>query len=158
MNLPNYKVDLQSIWYTQMKPNESGCYISAFSVPLLELLPRILSSSDTIQSDKAACLVYLRMKHKDHQRGYVLCAVVRIFFLLLFSIIVPIIHAIADYLSVKQRTIVHNDVVGSVSYATERKALRNNATAKEVNIVSDNPEISELSFGVSILFFHRVML
>ncbi|CAA7262891.1 unnamed protein product [Cyclocybe aegerita] len=30
---------------------------------------------DTILQDKAACLVYLRMKHKDPFRGYILCGV-----------------------------------------------------------------------------------
>ena len=33
-------------------------------------------TSDTIQQDKAAVLVYLRMKHKDPIKGYVLCGVV----------------------------------------------------------------------------------
>jgi hypothetical protein len=32
--------------------------------------------SDTIQQDKAAVLVYLRMKHKDPNKAYVLCGVV----------------------------------------------------------------------------------
>jgi hypothetical protein len=35
-----------------------------------------LPTSDTIQQDKAAVLVYLRMKHKDPIKGYVLCGVV----------------------------------------------------------------------------------
>jgi hypothetical protein len=38
-------------------------------------------SSDTIQQDKAAVLVYLRMRHKDPYRGYVLCGVVGAFLL-----------------------------------------------------------------------------
>jgi hypothetical protein len=37
--------------------------------------------SDTIQQDKAAVLVYLRMRHKDPYRGYVLCGVVGAFLL-----------------------------------------------------------------------------
>ena len=35
--------------------------------------------SDTIQQDKAAVLVYLRMRHNDPYRGYVLCGVVGAF-------------------------------------------------------------------------------
>lgn len=45
------------------------------------LLPpsRLLTiSSDTIRADKAAALVYLRMRHKDPYKGYVLCSVVSI--------------------------------------------------------------------------------
>jgi hypothetical protein len=35
-------------------------------------------NSDTITQDKAAVLAYLRLRHKDPLRGYVLCCVVRI--------------------------------------------------------------------------------
>jgi len=38
-----------------------------------------LPPSDTIQQDKAAVLVYLRMKHKDPNKAYVLCGVVGVF-------------------------------------------------------------------------------
>jgi len=43
------------------------------------MIPRPSPNSDTIQQDKAAVLVYLRMRHKDPYRGYVLCGVVRPF-------------------------------------------------------------------------------
>ncbi|KAH9480721.1 hypothetical protein JR316_0007321 [Psilocybe cubensis] len=49
--------------------------------PSLELVhpdefPRVRQLHyDTIQQDKAAVLVYLRMKHKDRCKGYVLCGV-----------------------------------------------------------------------------------
>lgn len=36
--------------------------------------------SNTIRQDKAAVLAYLRMKHKDRLKGYVLCAVVSFVF------------------------------------------------------------------------------
>jgi hypothetical protein len=40
---------------------------------------RLLTSipSTTISQDKAAVLAYLRLKHKDPYKGYVLCAIVR---------------------------------------------------------------------------------
>jgi len=34
-------------------------------------------NSDTIKQDKAAVLAYLRLRHKDPTRGYILCCVVR---------------------------------------------------------------------------------
>lgn len=34
------------------------------------------TTSDTIKQDKAAVLVYLRMKHKNPVQGYVLCGIV----------------------------------------------------------------------------------
>lgn len=42
----------------------------------LVLLALTNYKSDTIQQDKAACLVYLRMRHKDPYKGYILCGVV----------------------------------------------------------------------------------
>ena len=33
--------------------------------------------STTISQDKAAVLAYLRLKHKDPYKGYILCAIVR---------------------------------------------------------------------------------
>ncbi|KAF9054888.1 hypothetical protein BJ165DRAFT_1337665, partial [Panaeolus papilionaceus] len=66
---------------------------------------------DTIQQDKAACLVYLRMRHKDPYRGYVLCGV--------------------------SRTVVHNVLVGSVSFASPgAKALHNASTAQEITVIT----------------------
>jgi hypothetical protein len=40
---------------------------------------RLLTSmpSTTISQDKAAVLAYLRLKHKDPYKGYILCAIVR---------------------------------------------------------------------------------
>ncbi|KAJ3747588.1 hypothetical protein DFH05DRAFT_1533776 [Lentinula detonsa] len=71
---------------------------------------------DTIKQDKAACLVYIRMKHKDPNKGYILCGV--------------------------SRTIVHNITVGSVSYANSgAKALHNASTAQEITVISPTPEL-----------------
>lgn len=66
---------------------------------------------DTIQQDKAAVLAYLRMKHKDPYKGYVLCAI--------------------------SRTVVHDVLAGSVSYASAgAKAFHNNSTAQEVTVIT----------------------
>lgn len=35
-------------------------------------------TSDTIAQDKAAVLAYLRLRHKDPLRGYILCCVVSV--------------------------------------------------------------------------------
>ncbi|EPQ51116.1 hypothetical protein GLOTRDRAFT_118143 [Gloeophyllum trabeum ATCC 11539] len=68
---------------------------------------------DTIRQDKAAVLAYLRMKHKDPYKGYILCAI--------------------------SRTVVHNILVGSVSFATPGpKAMHNASTAQEVTIITPN--------------------
>ncbi|KAG7445687.1 uncharacterized protein BT62DRAFT_969389 [Guyanagaster necrorhizus] len=70
---------------------------------------------DTIKADKAAVLVYLRMKHKDPYKGYVLCGV--------------------------SRTVVHNVLVGSVSFASPgAKALHNASTAQEITVISPAAE------------------
>jgi len=50
------------------------------------MIPRPSPNSDTIQQDKAAVLVYLRMRHKDPYRGYVLCGVVRPFLSFYFEV------------------------------------------------------------------------
>ncbi|KAF7768294.1 hypothetical protein Agabi119p4_7537 [Agaricus bisporus var. burnettii] len=66
---------------------------------------------DTIQQDKAAVLVYLRMRHKDPYKGYILCGI--------------------------SRTVVHNVLVGSVSFASPgAKALQNASTAQEITVIS----------------------
>ncbi|THH10813.1 hypothetical protein EW146_g8258 [Bondarzewia mesenterica] len=66
---------------------------------------------DTIRQDKAAVLAYLRMKHKDPYKGYVLCAI--------------------------SRTVAHNVLVGSVSFAAMGpKAMHNASTAQEVTIIT----------------------
>ncbi|KII90935.1 hypothetical protein PLICRDRAFT_39514 [Plicaturopsis crispa FD-325 SS-3] len=67
---------------------------------------------ETICQDKAAVLAYLRMKHKDPYKGYILCGVTR--------------------------TVVKNVVVGSVAFATlGAKAMHNASTAQEVIVISD---------------------
>ncbi|KAG2147007.1 hypothetical protein BD769DRAFT_1413585 [Suillus cothurnatus] len=74
---------------------------------------------DTIREDKAAALAYLRLKHKDPFKGYILCAV--------------------------SRTVAHNVVVGSVSFATPGgKALQNTSTAQEVEVVTPSAKNFEL--------------
>jgi hypothetical protein len=66
---------------------------------------------DTISQDKAAVLAYLRMRHKDPYKGYILCGI--------------------------SRTVVHNVLVGSVSFASPGpKAMHNASTAQEVEIVT----------------------
>ncbi|KAF8157996.1 hypothetical protein B0H34DRAFT_437579 [Crassisporium funariophilum] len=70
---------------------------------------------DTIQQDKAAVLVYLRMRHKDPYKGYILCGV--------------------------SRTVVHNVLVGSVSFASPgAKALHNASTAQEITVITESAE------------------
>lgn len=65
----------------------------------------------TIRQDKAAVLAYLRLKHKDPLKGYLLCAI--------------------------SRTVVHNVLVGSISPASSGiKALQNASTAQEVDFVT----------------------
>ncbi|KAG0698291.1 hypothetical protein DFH29DRAFT_941916 [Suillus ampliporus] len=74
---------------------------------------------DTIREDKAAALAYLRLKHKDPFKGYILCAV--------------------------SRTVVHTVVVGSVSFATPGgKALQNTSTAQEVEVITPSAKNFEL--------------
>ncbi|KAG1818686.1 uncharacterized protein BJ212DRAFT_1479676 [Suillus subaureus] len=74
---------------------------------------------DTIREDKAAALAYLRLKHKDPFKGYILCAV--------------------------SRTVAHNVLVGSVSFATPGgKALQNISTAQEVEVVTPSAKNFEL--------------
>lgn len=66
---------------------------------------------DTIQLDKAAVLVYLRLRHKDPYKGYILCGI--------------------------SRTVVHNVLVGSVSFASPgAKALHNASTAQEIEVIT----------------------
>lgn len=48
-------------------------------LPRKEIFMTRFPLSDTIQQDKAAVLVYLRMKHKDPNKAYVLCGVVGVF-------------------------------------------------------------------------------
>ncbi|KDR82963.1 hypothetical protein GALMADRAFT_238670 [Galerina marginata CBS 339.88] len=92
--------------------------------PSLELVhpdefPRVKQLHyDTIQQDKAAVLVYLRMRHKDPYRGYVLCGV--------------------------SRTVVHNVLVGSVSFASPGKALHNASTAQEITVIT--PSATDFEF------------
>ncbi|KAN0118617.1 hypothetical protein V8E52_005040 [Russula decolorans] len=65
----------------------------------------------TISQDKAAVLAYLRLKHKDPYKGYILCAI--------------------------SRTVAFNVLVGSVSFAAMGpKAMHNASTAQEVTIIT----------------------
>ncbi|TFK33043.1 hypothetical protein BDQ12DRAFT_691745 [Crucibulum laeve] len=92
--------------------------------PSLELVhpdefPRIRQLHyDTITQDKAAVLVYLRMRHKDPYKGYILCGV--------------------------SRTVVHDVLVGSVSFASPAKALHNASTAQEITVIT--PSASNFEF------------
>ncbi|KAI0269959.1 hypothetical protein BC834DRAFT_864207 [Gloeopeniophorella convolvens] len=73
----------------------------------------------TISQDKAAVLAYLRLKHKDPYKGYVLCAI--------------------------SRTVAWNVLVGSVSFAAMGpRAMHNASTAQEVTIIT--PHASNFEF------------
>ncbi|KAJ7913556.1 hypothetical protein B0H13DRAFT_2004819 [Mycena leptocephala] len=66
---------------------------------------------ETILSDKAAAMVYMRLKHRDAHKGYLLCAV--------------------------SRTVVHDRVVGSVSFASPGgEALHTSSTAQEITVIT----------------------
>ncbi|KAJ6582795.1 hypothetical protein B0H10DRAFT_2098139 [Mycena sp. CBHHK59/15] len=74
---------------------------------------------DTVLSDKAAALAYMRLKHKDAHKGYVLCVI--------------------------SRTVVYDQIVGSVSFAsTGGKALHNSSTAQEITVIT--PAASNFKF------------
>jgi len=74
---------------------------------------------DTIKQDKAAVLAYLRLRHKDPYKGYVLCAI--------------------------SRTVVHNVLVGSVSSASPGpKAMHNASTAQEIEVIT--PSAKDFEF------------
>ncbi|KAJ3800891.1 hypothetical protein GGU11DRAFT_334761 [Lentinula aff. detonsa] len=115
---------------------------------------------DTIKQDKAACLVYIRMKHKDPNKGYILCGVVRPHLFTSPNILslnrdLSSRHTVtvrSFFLSTRGRTlilpfglistIVHNITVGSVSYANSgAKALHNASTAQEITVISPTPEL-----------------
>ncbi|KAI0685633.1 hypothetical protein BC835DRAFT_1289792 [Cytidiella melzeri] len=65
----------------------------------------------TITQDQAAVLAYLRMRHRDPCRGYILCAI--------------------------SRTVCQNVLVGSVSFASPGpKALHNASTAQEITVIT----------------------
>ncbi|CCM04914.1 uncharacterized protein FIBRA_07111 [Fibroporia radiculosa] len=73
----------------------------------------------TITQDRAAVLAYLRMKHKDPCKGYILCAI--------------------------SRTVAQNVLVGSVSFASPGpKAMHNASTAQEVRIITPYAKDFEL--------------
>ncbi|KAI9443535.1 hypothetical protein H4582DRAFT_2072567 [Lactarius indigo] len=73
----------------------------------------------TISQDKAAVLAYLRLKHKDPYKGYILCAI--------------------------SRTVAWNVLVGSVSFASMGPgAMHNASTAQEVTIIT--PAASNFEF------------
>ncbi|KAL1745796.1 hypothetical protein HDZ31DRAFT_81675 [Schizophyllum fasciatum] len=74
---------------------------------------------DTITEDKAAVLAYLRMRHKDPYKGYVLCGI--------------------------SRTVVHNVLMGSVSFARPGpKQLHNASTATEIEVIT--PDARDFQF------------
>jgi len=62
-----------------------------------------LTLSDTIQQDKAAVLVYLRMKHKDPIKGYVLCGVVGVSEHFPFSLATVLTHPLSCSFTVAVR-------------------------------------------------------
>ncbi|KAL9711326.1 hypothetical protein Ac2012v2_005869 [Leucoagaricus gongylophorus] len=101
---------------------------------------------DTINQDKAAVLAYLRMRHKDPYKGYVLCGIVRS---PLFSSSAPPLILLL-LLPLLLRTVVHNVLVGSVSFASPgAKALQNASTAQEITVIS--PSAQNFQFRVRFL-------
>jgi hypothetical protein len=97
-------------------------------------------SSETISQDKAAVLAYLRLKHKDPYKGYILCGIV--------STHTPLVTY--PYPGSQSRTVVHNVLVGSVSFASPGpKALHNASTAQEIEVVT--PSASGFEFRVGNL-------
>ena len=54
-----------------------GVFISKTFVSLSVEGANTIVNSDTIAQDKAAVLAYLRLRHKDPLRGYILCCIVR---------------------------------------------------------------------------------
>ncbi|KAJ7617499.1 hypothetical protein DFH06DRAFT_1237892 [Mycena polygramma] len=67
--------------------------------------------NETILSDKAAAMAYMRLKHRDAHKGFLLCAV--------------------------SRTVVHDRVVGSVSFASPGgETLHTSSTAQEITIIT----------------------
>ena len=83
-------------------------------------------------------LAYLRLKHKDPYKGYVLCAIVRN---TAFSV-PTFIHTLFQ-----SRTVAWNVLVGSVSFASMGpKAMHNASTAQEVTIIT--PSAAHFEFRV----------
>ncbi|KAJ7034015.1 hypothetical protein C8F04DRAFT_1221517 [Mycena alexandri] len=79
---------------------------------------------ETIRSDKAAAMAYMRLKHKDAHKGYLLCAVS----------LIP-----------SSRTVVYDRVVGSVSFASPGgEALHYSSTAQEITVIT--PAASNFEF------------
>lgn len=96
------------------------------------------------------------MRHKDPYKGYILCGVVSTS---RFLIVIKLIHwlspggcstfrvVIGRALNCRApcRTVVHNVLVGSVSFAQSgAKALHNASTASEITIIAPNATNFEL--------------
>jgi len=104
--------------------------------------PAYPTSSTTISQDKAAVLAYLRLKHKDPYKGYILCAIVR------NATLLPLLSINTLFQS---RTVAWNVLVGSVSFASMGpKAMHNASTAQEVTIIT--PSAANFEFRVRLSF------
>ena len=79
MNLTNSSAPHPLILFIPTSIAMSKTFTSRYH-PLTPILSSTSSSlsSTTISQDKAAVLAYLRLKHKDPYKGYVLCAIVRL--------------------------------------------------------------------------------
>lgn len=97
----------------------------------------------TITQDQAAVLAYLRMRHKDPCRGYILCAIVS-------APTRPLAHPIFTCASLlESRTVCQNVLVGSVSFASPGpKALHNASTAQEITVIT--PTAKDFEFRVCV--------
>ncbi|KAJ7728839.1 hypothetical protein DFH07DRAFT_969744 [Mycena maculata] len=96
---------------------------------------------ETILSDKAAAVVYMRLKHKDAHKGYILSLVVSFFLSPSASAhSLPLLPTRSLGL-----TVVYDRVVGSVSfYSAGGKALHTNSTAQEITVIT--PAASNFEF------------
>ncbi|KAF7348231.1 DNA repair protein rhp42 [Mycena sanguinolenta] len=101
---------------------------------------------ETISSDKAATMAYMRLRHKDVHKGYLLCAVVRpIFVSSRLTLMFPCsLGLYLSYYSLRRlqasRTVVHDRVVGRPG----GEALHTSSTAQEITVIS--PAASNFEF------------
>ncbi|KAF7364835.1 DNA repair protein rhp42 [Mycena venus] len=83
---------------------------------------------ETILTDKAATMAYMRLKHKDAHKGYLLCAVSRFVHFRYFTL--------SDFTR-SSRTVVYDRVVGSVSFTSPGgEALHTSSTAQEITVIT----------------------
>lgn len=146
MNHPSWWAGRRWNWCIRMSSPPPSRYIST----RLFICGRFIShvrSSDTIQQDKAAVLAYLRMKHKDPYKGYVLCAIVSSSLSRFVSSLMIIIHAVQDscarctcgkrVLCLGRRqgpSYMYQNTMSGLTKVLQ--AFHNNSTAQEVTVIT----------------------